>query len=48
MKNNRRNFVKLAGLAGFSMAGNHFFKDIGYHSSKYSLAAAWYQTGIQV
>jgi hypothetical protein len=25
MKNNRRNFLKLAGLAGFSMAGNKYF-----------------------
>jgi dienelactone hydrolase len=38
MKNNRRNFLKLAGLAGFSMAGNHFFKDIGYYSGNYTLA----------
>ena len=38
MKKNRRNFLKLAGLSGFSMAGNHFFKDIGYYSNNYPLA----------
>ena len=35
MKNNRRNFIKLAGSAGFSMAGNHFFKDFSYNSDNY-------------
>jgi dienelactone hydrolase len=38
MKNNRRNFLKLAGLAGFSMAGSHFFKDIDYYSDNCPLA----------
>jgi dienelactone hydrolase len=28
MKNNRRNFIKLSGLAGFSLAGKCFFKNI--------------------
>ncbi len=40
MKNNRRDFLKVAGMAGFSITGNHFLKDIGYFSDKYTLAVS--------